>query len=361
MHLTCFNGDAELQLKRFQVSTTEDAALALAHRLRSLREAEKITQPQLAEALGKLSVPLISSWESRTKPKLPPMARLESYATFFATRPGTGLRLPKVGELSEDQENRRVALLRELAALRAKAMGDSTTAREPQPDGNLWRFDDGKLITIVCARLPEEMRERMPYTDKHDPDYVQLYTSADLDALFELHGHIRAMNPTSLVHLRQTGTLVSDDFTSHLVLLGGVDWNTETRNALARLEDLPVRQINDWQGEKGPYFEVNGERHHPVVANNQLIEDVAHFYRGPNPYNRLRTITLCNGMYARGVYGAVRILTDERFRDRNGGWVRSHTEGTDQFSILIRVTVENAAVVTPDLTVPGAVLHKWPK
>ncbi|WP_214103818.1 helix-turn-helix domain-containing protein [Acrocarpospora catenulata] len=340
---------------------TEDAALALARRLRALREAEQITQPQLAEALGRLSVPLISSWESRTKPKLPPMARLESYALFFAARPGTGLRLPDVGELSEEQEDRRTELLGELASLRAKAMGHSPAVPEPRRDGDLWRFDDEKVITIVCAELPEEMRQRMPYTDKYDPDYVQLYTYADLDALFELHGHIRAMNPASLVHLRKTGTLVSDDFTGHLVMLGGVDWNVEMRNALGRLEDLPVRQVNDWGGENGPYFDVNGERHHPVVVDQRLVEDVAHFYRGPNPYNRKRTITLCNGMFARGVYGAVRMLTDERFRDRNGEWVHEHFGEQQQFSLIIRVAVENAAVVTPDLTVPGTVLHKWPQ
>jgi hypothetical protein len=71
-----------------------DPRLLLARRLRALREEQwpdlKITQLQLGQALGgekkPLSVPLISSWESQTNPKIPPYFRLEGYAQLFATR-----------------------------------------------------------------------------------------------------------------------------------------------------------------------------------------------------------------------------------------------------------------------------------
>src|SRR6185369_5274450 len=70
-----------------------DPRLVLARRLRALREEQwpdlKITQAQLGEALGggkPLSVPLISSWESRENPKIPPLPRLARYAQLFATR-----------------------------------------------------------------------------------------------------------------------------------------------------------------------------------------------------------------------------------------------------------------------------------
>jgi transcriptional regulator with XRE-family HTH domain len=74
------------------VESKLDPRQILARRLRELREASwpdmKVTQPQLARAMGgdrSLSVALISSWESRTNPKIPPIPRLEAYATFFAT------------------------------------------------------------------------------------------------------------------------------------------------------------------------------------------------------------------------------------------------------------------------------------
>ncbi len=71
---------------------SQDPRQKLARRLRALREDRwpgmKITQPQLAQALGgekPLSVPLISSWESQSNPRIPPLARLDGYAALFAT------------------------------------------------------------------------------------------------------------------------------------------------------------------------------------------------------------------------------------------------------------------------------------
>ena len=78
-----------------------DPRLLLARRLRALREEQwpdlKITQLQLGQALGgakPLSVPLISSWESQTNPKIPPYSRLEGYAQLFATRRSFGSGTP---------------------------------------------------------------------------------------------------------------------------------------------------------------------------------------------------------------------------------------------------------------------------
>ena len=72
----------------------QDPRQVLARRLRALREGRwpgrKVNQAQLAEALSgngnrSVSVPLISSWESQTNPKVPPAARLQDIATFFAS------------------------------------------------------------------------------------------------------------------------------------------------------------------------------------------------------------------------------------------------------------------------------------
>ena len=49
--------------------------------------------------------------------------------------------------------------------------------------------------------------------------------------------------------------LSQDDYTGHLVSLGGVDWNVATSSVLARLQ-LPVVQVNDWDKRRGAYFEV---------------------------------------------------------------------------------------------------------
>lgn len=92
-----------------------------AYRLRALREElwpdVTITQSDLAEAFSAekpASVPLLSSWESRSKPKAPPLHRLVAYATFFATKRSVAhrpYRLIPVDELTADELLARVSVV----------------------------------------------------------------------------------------------------------------------------------------------------------------------------------------------------------------------------------------------------------
>jgi hypothetical protein len=358
----------------------QDPRQTLARHLRLLREERwpmvKVTQTQLAQALGRdrpLSVPLISSWESPSNPKIPPIPRLEAYATFFATDRSIVENPPRLlspADMTESERRAKDELLRELIGLRKEAMR-TTETRSPAEDFEAlstgpWRFDDGRPIAIVCARLPPEMLQRMPYTDRNDPDFVELYTYADLDSLFELHGHLRAANPVSQVNYAAPERLRPDDYTSHLVSLGGVDWNRATVSLLDQLQ-LPVRQMASWDSPEGAYFEVEESgrtvQHRPrldeVQGRQILSEDVALFARAVNPYNRLRTVSICNGMYSSGCFGAVRALTDARFRDRNAAYLQDRFGASESFCILSRVRVEAGVAVTPDWTVPESRLFEW--
>jgi hypothetical protein len=360
-----------------------DPQQVLARHLRALREehwpGSRVTQAQLAQALGKASVPLISSWESVTSPKIPPVPRLEAYATFFATPrsiEGAQPRLLRLDELTDAERAARDELARELLHLRAGALGSTTPVLTPiqaEEEENIaslnsgyWRFADGRPITIVCAQLPASMLDEIPYSDPEDPDYVALYAYADLDAFIELHGHIRAANPGSQVNFRTAPNVVSDDYTTHLVLLGGVDWNYATESVFNKLA-LPVSQFADWDTPDGQYFEISGggesSRFRPILSRGDdkkvLHEDVALFARAVNPFNRLRTVTICNGMYASGTYGAVRALTDKRFRDRNAQFARERFGEHKAFCILMRVQVERGVAVTPDWTLSENRLFEW--
>jgi hypothetical protein len=362
------------------MSGDDSAQAALALRLRELREKHwpglRITQAQLRQAL-EVSVPLISSWESTHAIKVPPLHRLEKYATFFATRRSIAngrARVLPLTDLTPRELDEQRELLAELTRLRQLALKALASGESTEPSSghdvyrdNPWRFPDGEPITIICSQLPQEERAKIPYTSPDSPDYIEHYKYSDLDSLFELHGHLRAANPRNLVTLRAPEDLRSDDFTTHLALLGGVDYNQVTASMLTRIE-LPVRQVPDWNGELGPYFEVNEggdtpSRHHPrhigSGANVRLLEDVAFFYRGVNPDNVKRTLTICNGMYGRGVYGVVRALTDERFRDRNAAYLRERFGDATSYSMLTRVRIEGRAVVTPDWTLDSVRLHEW--
>ncbi len=185
-----------------------------------------------------------------------------------------------------------------------------------------------------------------------------------------MHGHLRAANPTTQVNLRLAHELQPDDYTgAHMVALGGVDWNQATSRVLERLQ-LPVKQVSRLdEDEPGTaYFEVIGRDGRPVIhrprldessGRSILREDVALFARAPSPFNRKRYVTICNGMFGSGTYGAVRALTDALFRDRNAEYLRETYGDSDAFCILSRVTMENGKALTPDWTLPETRLFEW--
>jgi hypothetical protein len=347
----------------------------------------KVNQAQLAKALSgdgrrSVSVPLISSWESRTHPTMPPISRIEDIATFFASPrsfDGKVSRLLSPDEMSAQERAARKTLLQELTELRREAVDASRASRSQMVSSDAvqeiahslstgpYRVRADHRITIVCAQLPPELLKEMPFTDSSDPDFIELYRYSDLDSLLELFGHLRATNPTSNVRFRAAGQLSADDYTAHLVLLGGVDWNDATGSVLERLK-LPIRQVNDWDKEDGAYFEVTegdgGKIKHRAWLEEYrgrtiLRQDVALFARAVSPFNGKRFVTICNGMYGSGTYGVVRALTDERFRDRNAQYLQETLGGSDAFCILSRVTVENGKTLTPDWTLPETRLFEW--
>jgi len=384
---------------------SQDPRQLLAQRLRALREerwpGKKINQTELARALGganPLSVPLISSWESQTNPRIPPLSRLESYAALFATLrsfEGSEPHLLSPQEMTDEERRAMAELWQELThlrndALRTSAVQSSDVSRltfvEESLSAGPWRFADGNRITIVCAGWRPQLLADLPYADVDDPDYIGMLDYSDLDALFELHGHLRAANPASLVNQRVSGKLTADDYSSHLISLGGVDWYTAASPALTQLS-LPVRQVTEPNASGGRYFEVDDDatsvKYQPVIEKvsvqraegrgerresvsraapqfkEVLREDVALFARGVSPFNRKRTVSICSGLHGRGTYGVVRALTDALFRDRNAEYLQSRFSGSEAYCILTRVPIVDGVTLTPDWTTADYKLFEW--
>jgi transcriptional regulator with XRE-family HTH domain len=366
-----FSDITEVNLKgHHTVEPAEDPQTALAGRLRGLRKARGITQGQLAKALGRgkqLSTALISSWENLVNPVTPPLAHLEAYALFFATEQSVQRGLIDPAELTPTERAVRGQLLDELTALRDAAMTGTATASQPIQE-SLWHFPVDQDVTIVCAPRPDAELRGASYANPTDPDYERLSHYADLDALIELFGYICAVNPKNKVKYRKSNEMRADDYTAHLVLIGGVDWNEATRDMFRRVQ-IPVSQTTRDRVDKYGEFTVEQENEEKrsfkpkLVEDGEdrvLVEDVAHFYHGPNPYNRKRTVTFLNGMFSRGTHGVVLALTDARFRDRNEAYLRERFGRSDSFSVLTRVPIVNGRAVTPDWTVPYNRLHEWP-
>ena len=345
--------------------------LELALRLRSLRleywPDSKLTQSELASVLGgdgPLSPATVASWENRTAPKLPPRERMLAYAQFFATRRSVAQtpRLVLVENFTAEERASYDALCDELLQLHAAARGapaELTVARKS------WHFTDTGPLTLVCAQLPSA--QAGPLADPADPNYTELLSYGDLDAMVELHGHIRAENPAMGVFYKPAPRVEADDLSGHLVIIGGIGWNDITRRILD-LTQLPVMQREDPAVESGEIFVTElGAQERKYLPRwsatdpAKLIEDVGLLVRMPNPMNSNRTLTMCNGIHSRGVHGAVRSLTDVRLRESNERYISRNFRDNQQFGILMRVQVIEGRAMTPDFGIAGTVLHQWPE
>lgn len=347
--------------------------MALARRLRQLREEQwdvRVTQHALAQALG-VSEALISSWENQHDPVPPPRRRLAQYATFFATRRSVdrpGPRLLPASEFNEQERATRGALLEELTAMRDEAVrADHTMPESGGVLGGSWHFDDGGPVRIVCAEVPSDQLNPEATPAHPTLTYGEFYSFGNIDALVELHGHLRAANPHSDVQIVKVHELERDDYAAHLVALGGIDWNVLDK----RLQDenrlgIPIRQVSTGEDPVKAYFETGSQgdvQHYwATVHDGELLSDIGQFVRASNPFNRSRTLTLCRGLYSLGTYGVVRALTDTRFRDRNEEYLRGRFGEQNSFSVLMRIDVLNGyEALTPDWTSPTTRLYEWPE
>jgi hypothetical protein len=346
------------------------ALLELALQLRFLRKEHwpdsKLTQAALARALGQdvpLSSATVASWESRTGPKLPPRERVAAYAQFFATRRSLGPApaLVPVDSFTPDEHATYQALLEKLLQMHTVARGGAVP-EEPIAARRSWHFADSGPLTLVCTKLPEE--EAPELAAPGNPNYTQLAGFGDLDAMVELHGHVRAENPGMNVYYKSAPDVKADDLSGHVVIIGGIAWNDVMRR-LIDLSRLPVRQEEEPGLTSGDIFSTQaGDRRQKYLPQwsaetGALMEDVGLLVRMPNPLNSNRTITMCNGIHSRGVLGAVRTLTDARLRESNEQYIaRNFTE--TQFGILMRVTVIEGETLTPDFHTEGTVLYQWP-
>jgi hypothetical protein len=341
-------------------------ALRLANRLRELREREfgRLTQSQLGKAFGTPDEPLspaaISMWENPSSGRLPPSPRLEAYALLFCTPRSfeAGVHMLSVDELTQQEQDRREELREELLALR-----DRAEAREGAPSPSqaqaMWHFPDGAPVTLVCDRLPEHLRP--PQADPRDHNYVRLSALADLDTLVDVHGAVKAYNPTSQVVVTAAEDLTPRDVANHLVLIGGRVWETVTP-WFSRIFPIPI-------DPKDPYDRGAIVVHDPegaelefkyTLEGGELVEDVGLFARGENPAAPLRTLTICSGVTTRGVRGAARCFIDPEMQGRNEQYLIPRFPAGSTYCIVMRVPVAaNKDPLTPDLAVARNRLFEW--
>jgi hypothetical protein len=188
----------------------------------------------------------------------------------------------------------------------------------------------------------------------------------DLDALIELYGHLRAENPALDVSHELASEVKSKELSGHVILLGGIGWNEVTRSIQGTLSHVPISQIAVDNLKDGDIFSVKtteGQRSfYPEYRNldggTELSADVAYVARLRNPFKISRTLTICSGIFSRGVLGSVLCLIDESVRDENENYLAERFPD-GEFAMLIRVPVVNNETLAPDLQNPDVRLYEW--
>jgi hypothetical protein len=347
------------------VALAPSQAVRLARALRDLRDSEwpeaELTQAQLAKALsaeGRVAPATLSSWESLSNPKTPTPSRLTAYARFFATKRSLE------GEphlIAEDKLNPD-----ELERFREREEYLLGLLQTDDERRSTFSFHEGS-VTIICPQLPSE--ERGPLADRNNPNFNRLQRFADLDALLEMWGHVRAENPEREVRIRLPAEVVADDFSAHVILLGGIGWNKVTRRFQSAISQVPITQVEIPDLKTGEIFSVKDEKgarnflpewDEDPEGGMELVEDVAMLARLRNPFQSSRTLTICNGIHSRGVLGAVRCLTDKSAsaREANERYIAERFSG-GWFALLLRVPVLDNETLTPDLLNPYTRLYEW--
>ena len=339
-------------------------AVRLARALRELREStwpdQVMTQAQLAKALsseGRVAAATLSSWESLTNPKTPSEARISAYARFFSTQRSLegGPHLIPEDQLTPAELKRYQELESQLLEL---------FHPEDRKEQRSFKFDVGPVI-VICPDAPTHERGRL--ADERNLNFTRLQKYGDLDSLIELYGHLRAENPDLDVFHRLASEVVSDDLSSHVILLGGIGWNEVTRSIQRAISHVPITQTAVSDLESGEIFEVKGQKgmepFYPEYEQDQLdvkrlIADVGYLARLRNPFKISRTLTICNGIHSRGVLGAVRCLTDKKVREENERYLAGRFPD-GEFAMLLRVPVVSNQTMSPDLQNHVARLYEW--
>jgi len=356
-----------------------------AERLRALRRKQRLTQAQLARALGDISVSAISAWESPSDLKWPTTDRLRLYALFFARDHPIGAdpQLSREQDLNASEREKFEALHRELVALR-----EAAPAAVAAPDRkSFWTFDGGP-ITIVCPEVPADRRS--PLAKERNPNYTKTYRYADLDALIEVYAEIRACNPGTPVRHALASEVLPHEMKGHLVIIGGIGWHQAAPWLQQELNGLPIQQVVVRDLENGEIFrttepfnrefrprwedgkfpekdpvdpaQLKAEQTEDAWRGNtrrELVADVAMIARILNPIGKGRTITICNGVYSHGVVGAALSLIDSSVRKDNEAYINARFPG-GSFIVLTRIMLGNREAVPAEFGDPKYRLYEWP-
>jgi hypothetical protein len=192
-------------------------------------------------------------------------------------------------------------------------------------------------------------------------NYSRYARYADLDALIEVYGQVRADNPASLIRILPSEELTGDFALNHLIFIGGA--------AVAAAyfgKDIPLPTVRPTDETHIFKCSVGEETREFASASSKLEdgvealeEDVGLIARIRHPIISQRTVTMLSGITSRGVHGAALCLTDSHVKDANEQYLKNAFGTAGAFCVVMRVMVGNNTALPSNLLSDSVRLYEW--
>jgi hypothetical protein len=274
--------------------------------------------------------------------------------SFVGDRP----RLLNSGDLTEQERERETELYNELIALRERAQSTAVPATVKGQRSAIWHFPDAIAVSIVCS----DAAEPPPYAQHSHLNYSRYAKYADLDALVEVFGQVKADNPERMIRILPTARLAQDFALNHLILIGGAA--SDAASLFAQNIPLPTPEEIPGTDPVTHLFKCTvGEETRKFKSmwaeEETLVQDVGLIARSPHPIIPGGTVTLLSGITSRGVHGAALCFIDSHLRDTNQRYLESAFGNVESFCILMNIPVQNDVALPPNLWRENTNLYEW--
>ncbi|RAY13040.1 hypothetical protein DPM19_21280 [Actinomadura craniellae] len=223
---------------------------------------------------------------------------------------------------------------------------------------NVWGFGRRDRVMVVCTELDDPETRQFP----EPREFIYSYKYGDLDALFEVVTTLLRLFPALELRVVSYNELDRSqlDLDSHLVLIGGPDYNKVTERIL--------EEADTCFDYLSPYSRQPSRRHPDEIvllareSGDELFfttdkRDYGYFETLDNIYAEGKRIVLIGGCHTLGVTGAAKTFSvlnvaRQETREivlRNANRVWRHTRRKKRFAVLVEAHRVGTSISTPQV------------
>ncbi len=210
----------------------------------------------------------------------------------------------------------------------------------------IWGIKDGDRVIVVCSELDEpEKRQQVEARE-----FIYNLKYGDVDAYFEVVVTLLRLYPSLKMSVMSAGEAETTrlNLSSHIVVIGGPDYNTMARRILNRNQTQfeylspDVAEQSEQHPEEIVLYDKVRKTEYCHLTDDR---DFGYFERFTNPHNPKNCIIMIGGCHTIGVVGAVKAFSMWASEDGelpssvldNAALVAKKIGKAKRFSVLVEV------------------------